>query len=299
MAPRRTGSPGTAVGRTAGRARQSRGTSAATRAASSRAAGLADRAAEHDEAGVEDDADRGDADGDPVREVVEERGPRRCPCASRRAGDRRSVGHRGGRRRLGRRGAAEAVLGGQGLHREAAGQRLQPGLARVLVPGRERRAVHRHPADLARRAADAPAHLAVDDRGEAEAGAEPDEREVVEPGRGPVGALGHRGQVHVVLDHHRGVQHLAQRRRARPRARSAGSPPAAARRSAGRARRGCRSRPRTARRSRSRRSAQARPMASRTMPTGSSAPLRVHADVGHPAPGHIRDSGADQVRLHI
>ena len=295
-APRSTGSSAAVVAATAGRARQILDTSAATRVARAAPAGLADGAAEDDEAGVENDADRRHADRDPLREVVEER---------RARGTGRSVSFRR-RRRLGRRrgdgvgrgAAAEPVLRGQRLHRQAAGQRLQPGLARMLVADRERRAVHRHPADLARRAADPLAHLAADDRGEAEAGAEPDEGEVIKPDRRAAGPLGHRGQVHVVLDQHRRVQHLAepvkhallpgrqvhrQPGRAGPRVEHTG----AADHHRGQ---GLRTDPGV----RARLADRLADEADRVV-----APVRVHAHLGHLIPGNIRDSHADQVKVHI
>ena len=267
MAPRRTGSPGTEVGRTAGRARQSRGTSAATRAASSPAARLCR----------------------PCRRGRQGRGRGRRRPRRRRwrrgARARRGTPSRPGACGSRARSASAAATASAGVAppKPCSAARVctarpparacSPALLGCSFPAGKRRAVHGHPADLARGAADAPAHLAVDDRGEAEAGAEPHEREVVEPGRDAVGALGHRGEVHVVLDHHRGVQHLAQRvehalvpggevhrepRRAGPRVEHAGDADA---------------RRRTARRSRCPALSQARPMASRTMPTGSSAPL--------------------------
>ena len=77
--------------------------------------------------------------------------------------------------------------------------------------GVQRGAVHRQVADLARRSGGAPVQLPAEDSGQAKAATEPDEDEVAGPGRRADGTFGHRGQVHVILDHHRPVPGVPER----------------------------------------------------------------------------------------
>ena len=199
-----------------------------------------DRAAKDEEAGVRDGADRGDADGDAVREVVEER------LAAAHAG-------RGPARRPRRRTASAGVTPPKPCSAARActawpppgpGARPWPG-ARPGGRARRARASSRSRPRHRRR----PWRPAVDDRGEAEAVPATRTRSR-RAGRDAVGALGHRGEVHVVLDHHRGVA-ASRARGARRRVRWGGRPQAVAAPVPGR-RRGCRAPRRTARRRRCR-----------------------------------------------
>ena len=76
---------------------------------------------------------------------------------------------------------------------------------------RQRRSGHRQVADLARRAADTAVQPSAEHGGQAEADADPDQHEVVDARGRADRALGHRGQVDVVLDRHRPAQVGAQR----------------------------------------------------------------------------------------
>jgi hypothetical protein len=94
------------------------------------------------------------------------------------------------------------VHGGQLDHGRAADQALH-----VLRRAAE---ADRHVADLARPAPGSPQQLPAQVDREAEALAEPDEREAVSVGADAPAALGDGGQVHVVFHHDRGAQALAQ-----------------------------------------------------------------------------------------
>ena len=106
--------------------------------------------------------------------------------------------------------AGEAVAGRELAHRGAADQPLEAAAGRVPDVGVQRSAVHRQVADLARRPGRAAVQPAAEHGGQAQADAHPHQDEVVRAGGGARGPFGHRGQVHVVLDHDRLVQDATQ-----------------------------------------------------------------------------------------
>ena len=292
MAPRRTGSPGTEVGSTAGRARHSRGISAATRAASSRGAGLADRAAEHDEARVEDRrrprrrrwrrGARGRR-GTPARPALAGRGPGRPPRRPprRRASRRRSRARRPGCAPRGRRPGPAA--------RPCPGARSPPGAARrAPASSRSRPRRRRRPGAPGRRSPSArprpvPSHTNAKSSSPA---ATPSARS----------AIAARFTSFSITT---GVCSIS---------RSASSTPSCQvgrfTASRGAPVRGSRTPGLPMHDGGQRGEADPGALAGAADGVADHAhrvvgPVGVHADVRHPAPGHVRDGGADQVLLHV
>jgi len=111
IAPRSTGSSGTPVGTTRGRAGKMRATPAATRSASTVPPARPTSPPSTTGPGVEHGADGGNPDRDPVRDFVQE--ARARPTRPRQ----QSGLHRRGRCRRG-----QPVLGGQPAHRAGPGE---------------------------------------------------------------------------------------------------------------------------------------------------------------------------------
>ena len=168
-APLRIGSTATSLITTFGATRVIAATSFSTRSARAGPPAWLDLAGQHHQRRVQHDAGGGDAQGQPAR-------PARRAAAPRRAGGDRGAHHVGGL------GAAEAVLLADRLGRVRGDQGLERALGAALVDvARDLGAGHRQVTDLAGGAGAAVVQPATDHRGEADAAADPDQHEVVEP----------------------------------------------------------------------------------------------------------------------
>ncbi len=160
----------------------------------------------------------------------------------------------------------------------------------------QRGTVDRQVADFARRPGGAPVQPPAQDGGQAEADAQPDQDEIVGACGGTVGPFGHRGQVHVVLDHHRLVPGVRERvERALVPGRQVHRQPGVA---------GARvDHAGTADHQRAE-PGDLDPGAGAGLLDGAAdqldrvvGPVRVAAHLGHPAAGDVRHRGADQVEV--
>jgi hypothetical protein len=168
--------------------------------------------AEHHQPRIEHRAHRSDAERHPVRQFAEELvgagsgggplGPL-GPLGSLGGGDR-------GADRFTRRRRGEAVRAGQHADRFRASQPLQPAARRIPDISRHRRTWHREVTDLASRPGGTPVQLSAQHGRQSQADPDPDQHEVIHARGRTAGMLRHRGEVHVVLDHHGTTQRAAQ-----------------------------------------------------------------------------------------
>jgi hypothetical protein len=165
-------------------------------------AGQPDLAAEHDEPWVEDRADRRGPEPHPAGDLVEK------PLGAGGSGVS-ADGIDGHAHRLGRALAAEAGLRRQRPDRLRPGQPLQAATGRVHGRG-DRRPGQGEPADLAGRPGRAAVQPTAEHGRQAYPDADPEQDEIVGPDGGSGRVLGNRGEVDVVLDHHRPTQRSAQ-----------------------------------------------------------------------------------------
>ncbi len=169
--------------------------------------------AEHHQPRIEDGAHRSDAERHPVRQLAEELvGPRRGSVLGGVLGSVLGSGDRGdrGADRITHRRGREPVRAGQHADRVRSSQPLQPAARRNPDIRGHRRSRHREPADLPGGTRGTPVQLAAQHGRQPYPDPHPDQHEVIHAHGRPAGMLRHRGEVNVVLYHHRTAQRAAQ-----------------------------------------------------------------------------------------